>query len=143
MRIPVKSTSQDHLDKPRRSSTNSLRDLEGIGSMTRFLMLTGYIVFVSMMGGCCYPGSPYCHLNYPNLIGYTYPNWCPPPLKTPPNGPPDEVLVEMQNAENVPQDAEPSAEEIPAGTPSSLPSSNQEASVLSISRSSPPAVSNL
>jgi len=108
--------------------------LEGIGSMTRFLMLTGYIVFVSIMGGCCYPGSPHCHLNYPNLIGYTYPNWCPPPLKTPPNGPPDEVWVEMQNAENAPQDTNSSVEEIPVGTPAPLPGSTQEASVLSISR---------
>tara|TARA_Y100001978_G_scaffold196481_1_gene206067 strand:+ start:1076 stop:1405 length:330 start_codon:yes stop_codon:yes gene_type:complete len=108
--------------------------LEGIGPMTRFLSFTHYVLLAGLFGGCCYQGSPYCHLNYPNLIGYTYPNWCPPPLKTPPNGPPDEVWDDVQNAERVAADTNLPAEEIPTGTPTPLPDNPQEASVLSIPR---------
>ena len=101
--------------------------------MTRLLLLTGCVMSACLFGGCCYHGSPYCHLNYPNLIGYTYPNWCPPPLKTPPNGPPDEAWDEIQTIEKTSADTNGSAEEVPTGTPTPLPNGTQEASVLSIS----------
>ena len=98
--------------------------------MARFSIYSGLLLIAGVFSGCCYPGSPHCHLNYPNLIGYTYPNWCPPPLKTPPNGPPDEVLEEMQNAEITPE-----AEDIPAGVPAPLPDENEASSILSMARS--------
>ena len=107
-----------------------LRGLEGIEPMTRFSMHTGFLVLACVVSGCCYQGSPYCHLNYPNLIGYTYPNWCPPPLKTPPNGPPDEVLEALKNTENTMRPME----EIPAGSPTPIPNGNAGASILSVSR---------
>jgi len=97
--------------------------------MARFSIYSGFLIVACIFSGCCHQGSPYCHLNYPNLIGYTYPNWCPPPLRTPPNGPPDEVLEEMHNVENV-----PSAEEISPGVPAPLPNSSETQSVLSLSR---------
>ena len=95
--------------------------------MTRFLIHAGCLLLACFVGGCCYPSSPHCQLNYPNLIGYTYPNWCPPPLKTPPNGPLDEVLEEIRTAEKTTP-----AEEIPAGIPTPLPDGNKVASILSV-----------
>jgi hypothetical protein len=97
--------------------------------MTRISMKTGILVFACFVGGCCYPGSPHCNLNYPNLIGYTYPNWCPPPLITPPNGPPDEVLESLQQAES----KTTPVEEIPTGTPTPITNGKDGASVLSVS----------
>ena len=101
--------------------------------MARISACIGVLVFASIFSGCCHQGSPFCHLNYPNLIGYTYPNWCPPPLITPPNGPPDEVLEEIQNAENVPENV-PEGEAISPGIPAPLPTGNEMQSVLSLSR---------
>ncbi|MEK6246542.1 MAG: hypothetical protein N2C12_00075 [Planctomycetales bacterium] len=51
--------------------------------------------------GCCWPGSPYCQNNYPNSMGYTYPNWSPRPLDIPPNGPPDGTVTPVLGGPHV------------------------------------------
>ena len=61
--------------------------------MSRIWIGCGLVSLVATaVGGCCYPGSPYCQNSYPNMVGYTYPNWTERnPLVTPPNPPPDGV----------------------------------------------------
>jgi hypothetical protein len=72
--------------------------------MPRFAIWYGSLLLACSLAGCCYPGSPHCQLNYPNMIGFTYPNWCPPPLVTPPNGPTDEE-IEADLKQRTPQAA--------------------------------------
>ena len=59
--------------------------------MSRIRIYRGIILFIgTAIGGCCYPGSPYCQNSYPNKMGYTYPNWMErQTLVTPPNPPQD------------------------------------------------------
>ncbi len=59
--------------------------------MSRLFIWCGTLLLAGTVTSGCYSGSPYYQRSFPNLTGYTYPNWCGPPLVTPPNGPPDEV----------------------------------------------------
>ena len=59
--------------------------------MSRLSIWCGTLLLAGTVTSGCHSGSPYYQRSFPNLIGYTYPNWCGAPLTTPPNGPPDEV----------------------------------------------------
>jgi hypothetical protein len=58
--------------------------------MSRFFIWCGSVLLASIFLGGCYSASHHYQRSFPNMIGYTYPNWCGPPLVTPPNGPPDD-----------------------------------------------------
>ena len=72
--------------------------------MSRFFIWCGSVLLASIFLSGCYSASHHYQRSFPNLIGYTYPNWCGPPLVTPPNGPPDDeayaYLMEEQMAES-------------------------------------------
>lgn len=97
--------------------------------MSRLSIWCGILLLAGTVISGCHSGSPYHQRSFPNLIGYTYPNWCGPPLVTPPNGPPDEVAYpqlkrdssQKQDFDTSSPKEEPQLEEVQSPTPALEP----------------------